>query len=507
MLKRTMVHGLAILVLALAMLSGCTTQGTPEAAPPAAEATATSAEGTAEEAAEEATEEPAEEVEEEATEEPAEEATEETEEEATAEATEEAAEEEAEATVEATEEATEEATAEATEEAAEEATPAATEEAAEEASTEGAGQYAYVGTYTRGAPGGWSDAAEATHPEGVYVFEFDPETGGMTPIQTVPSENPSFVAIDHAQDNLYVTNEIADYEGAEAGSIEAYSIDDATGELTLINRQTIDIIPAHLAVDPTDSFVVIANYSGGSFQLLPIGDDGGLEEVSSTVEQEGSGPNTARQEAPHPHSVVFDPSGSYIATADLGNDMVQVFQIEGDQLVEVDSMTVEPGSGPRHVAFDPDGEFLYVLNELTSDIYVFPFDSSSGELGDAIQTIGTVSEDFPPEKSTAEIMVHPSGKFLYASNRKHTEHPEADAIVAFRIDEETGELTLIGHTTENIAFPRAFNFDPTGTWLYALNQKGDSIVQFEINQETGELTPTGTTIDTPVPVSIVFKTE
>jgi 6-phosphogluconolactonase (cycloisomerase 2 family) len=128
-------------------------------------------------------------------------------------------------------------------------------------------------------------------------------------------------------------------------------------------------------------------------------------------------------------------------------------------------------------------------------------------LGDLIQTISTVAEDFPEEKSTAEIMVHPSGKFLYGSNRKHTEHPDADAIVAYSIDEETGELTLIGHATEGIMFPRAFNFDPTGTWLYALNQKGDTIVQFEINQETGELTPTGLVIDTPVPVSIVFKTE
>jgi 6-phosphogluconolactonase (cycloisomerase 2 family) len=128
-------------------------------------------------------------------------------------------------------------------------------------------------------------------------------------------------------------------------------------------------------------------------------------------------------------------------------------------------------------------------------------------LSDAIQTISTVAEDFPEDKSTAEIMVHPSGNFVYGSNRKHVEHPDADAIVAFSVDEATGELTLIGHATEGIAFPRAFNFDPTGTWLYALNQKGDTIVQFEINQETGELTATGLVVETPVPVSIVFKTQ
>ncbi len=368
-------------------------------------------------------------------------------------------------------------------------------------------QFAYVGTYTRSAPGGWSDAAEATHPEGVAVFEVDPETGDMTLVQTVVSDNPSFVAIHPSQDYLYVTNEIADYEGEEAGSIEAYAIDDATGELTLINRQPIDTIPAHLAVDPTGEYVVIANYVGSSFQLLPIAEDGSLEEVSSTIEQTGSGPNEGRQEAPHPHSVVFDPSGNYIATADLGNDMVQIFEIEDDQLVEVDATTVEPGSGPRHVAFDPDGEFLYVITEMTASIVVLPFDAETGQLGEQIQSISTVSEDFPEERSTAEIMVHPSGLFLYGSNRKFAEHPEADAIVGYSVDEETGELTLIGHTTEGIQFPRAFNFDPTGTWLYALNQKGDTIVQFEIDQESGELTPTGVVIETPVPVSIVFKTE
>jgi 6-phosphogluconolactonase (cycloisomerase 2 family) len=418
----------------------------------------------------------------------------------------------AEATAEPTEEAMAEATAEPTEEPAEEAvaeaTAAPTEEPAEEAAAEmGGATFAYVGTYTRGAPGGWSDAAEAQNPEGIAVFAVDGATGDMTPVQTVPSDNPSFVAIHPSHDYLYVTNEIADFEGAEAGSIEAYSIDDATGELTLINRIAIGSIPAQLVVDPTGSYIVIANYVGGSFQLLSINEDGSLGEVLSTVEQSGSGPNTDRQEAPHPHAVAFDPSGNYIATADLGTDQVQIFEIVDDELVLVDGTTVAPGSGPRHVAFHPNGNFLYVINELTAMISVFEFNADDGTLGEEIQSISTVDADFPEHKSTAEIMVHPSGRFLYGSNRKFEDHPQADAIVGFSIDEATGMLTLIGHTTENIQFPRAFNFDPTGTWLYALNQKGDSIVQFEISQETGELTPTGVIIDTPVPVSLVFKTQ
>jgi 6-phosphogluconolactonase (cycloisomerase 2 family) len=383
--------------------------------------------------------------------------------------------------------------------------PTATAEAEEETGG-GAKQFAYVGTYTRGAPGGWSDAAEQHHPEGVYVFEFDPASGAMTPIQTVPSDNPSFVAIHPSQDYLYVTNEIDDYEGQEAGSIEAYAIDDASGQLTLLNRQAIGTIPAHLAVDPTGRYVVVANYVGASFNLLPVQEDGSLGEVIDTVEQTGSGPNAERQEAPHPHAVVFDPSGNYIAAADLGTDQVLIFQIQNDALVQVDEAMVAPGSGPRHVAFHPNGQFLYVITELTAMVVVFPFDAATGQIGDEIQSISTVPDDFPEHKSTAEIMVHPSGKFLYGSNRKQEEHPLADSIAAYTIDQATGELTLIGNTADNVQFPRAFNFDPSGTWLYVLNQKGDSILQFAINQDSGELTPTGLVVDTPVPVSLVFKT-
>ncbi len=496
------------LLLSLIVLAGCTFQVMPEGTttPPAEEeATGTP---TAEEEAtgtpmtEEATGTPAAEeevtgtpmAEEEATGTPI------AEEEATATPM---AEEEATATPMAEEDATAMPTAEPEEEGT--ATPAAEEEAS--GAAVGDTLFAYIGTYTRGAPGGWSEAAEATHPEGVYVFRVDPTTGDMTHIQTVPSDNPSWVAIHPSQDTLYVGNEISDYEGADAGSLEAYAIDDETGELTFLNRIAISSIPAQIAVDPTGSYVAIANYVGGTFQLASINDDGSLGEVTSTHQQSGSGPNSGRQEAPHPHAVVFDPSGQYIATADLGTDQVQIFQISDGELELVDGVSTEPGAGPRHVAFAPSGDYLYVINELNATIDVFPFDSSTGQLDESIQTISTVSEDFPEEKSTAEILVHPSGRFLYGSNRKQAEHPEADAIVAFSIDQTTGMLTLIGHTTENIQFPRAFAFDPTGTWLYAMNQKGDTIVQFEIDQETGELSPTGVVIDTPVPVSMALKTE
>jgi 6-phosphogluconolactonase (cycloisomerase 2 family) len=302
---------------------------------------------------------------------------------------------------------------------------------------------------------------------------------------------------------LYVLNEIADYEGAGNGSLEAYAIDDETGELSLINRVACGSIPAQLVVSPGGDYLAVATYVGGTYELFPIGEDGSLGEASSVTQQEGSGPHE-RQTAPHCHAVAFDPSGQYIAGADLGTDQVKVFTYADGELVEVSVGLVAEGSGPRHVAFHPAGDLLYVINELTATITTFAFDPASGALGDILQTISTVPQNFPAHKSTAEIIVHPSGKFLYGSNRKFEDHPLADAIVAYSIDDD-GMLRLIGYTTHGIAFPRGFNIDPTGRWLYALGQKGDSIVQFFIDPNSGALTPTGSTATAMVPVSITFK--
>jgi 6-phosphogluconolactonase (cycloisomerase 2 family) len=224
------------------------------------------------------------------------------------------------------------------------------------------------------------------------------------------------------------------------------------------------------------------------------------------VVQEGSGPNEQRQEAPHPHATTLDPAGRYIATADLGIDKVEVFELQEGKLAKVSEVSMEPGAGPRHVAFNPDGTMLYVINELNATIAALPYDAESGKLGDAVATVSTVPDDFPQAKSTAEIMVHPSGKFLYGSNRAFSDHPDADSIAVFRLDDQ-GVPERVQFVTEGIAFPRAFQLDPTGTWLYALNQKGDDSVQFAIDQETGELTPTGNVAEVPTPVSLVFTTD
>lgn len=363
--------------------------------------------------------------------------------------------------------------------------------------------YAYIGTYTRDAPGGAGEAQS----EGIYVAEVDQETGKLELLQTVPSDNPSFLALSPDQRFLFAINEVKDFEGKDAGSVEAYRIDDESGEIALINRRALPgPIPAHLAVDPSGEYLVVALYMGGSYVVLPIGEDGSLGAPTDEVTQQGSGPNKERQEAPHPHVVTFDPAGRYIATADLGIDKVEVFELQDGKLAKVSEVAMEPGAGPRHVAFNPDGTMLYVINELNATIAALPYAADSGKLGEPIATVSTVPVDFPDAKSTAEIMVHPSGKFLYGSNRGFSDHPAADSIAVFRLDER-GVPERVQLVTEDIAFPRAFQLDPTGTWLYALNQKGDSIVQFAIDQQTGKLTPTGNIAEVPTPVSLVFTTD
>ncbi|HET7883003.1 MAG TPA: lactonase family protein [Acetobacteraceae bacterium] len=356
--------------------------------------------------------------------------------------------------------------------------------------------YVYVGSYTKDPPGGGSN-----NPIGLSVFRFDPKSGALTPVQQVASANPSFVALDPSGRHLYVVNEIDDYQGKKSGSIEAYAIDPTHGTLKLLNRQPLNSpIPAHLAVDPTGRHVVVANYIGGDFVVLPIEKNGRLGPVSGVMKDSGSGPNKERQEAPHPHSVVFDPAGRFIAAADLGIDKVQTFRLAGGQLERVSEASVAPGAGPRHLAFSHNGKLLYVIDELNATVTVLAYDPATGKLGESVQTISTEPDGYSGPHSTAEIAVHPSGKFLYGSNRG------AQNIVGYRIDPATGKLSVIGFANQGVNFPRNFVIDPSGKWLYVANQKADTIVQFAINQETGELTPTSQVTQSITPVAMVFRT-
>ena len=363
-------------------------------------------------------------------------------------------------------------------------------------------RFAYAGCYTRNAPGGSSGRG---NPTGISMLDVDARTGGLRLRGTVPSDNPAFLAMHPNGRIIYALNEIADYQGKGVGSVEAYAIDEQSGDLRLLNRQALSgPIPAQLTVDPSGRFLIVALYVGAAYDVVALAADGRLGAVVQTIPQTGSGPHE-RQKAPHPHAVQFDPAGRFLATADLGTDTLQTFSVEADGLKKVSEVKLPPGTGPRHVAFHPDGRWLFAIGELSATIRSLPYDSATGKLGAEVASVSTVPADFAGEKSTAEILVHPSGKFLYGSNRRFADNPVADSIVAFGIDEAKGTLELIGYATEGMGFPRTFSLDPAGRWLYAVNQKGDTIVQFAVDQAKGTLSPTGEILELPTPCCLVFK--
>jgi 6-phosphogluconolactonase len=360
-------------------------------------------------------------------------------------------------------------------------------------------RFVYVGTYTTRAPGGVVDSTSV----GVYVFKMNGRNGALTLVEAQPLVDPSWVALDASLSHLYVTSEVTTFNGTpNTGGITAYSINPTTGRLTFINNGiTRGSIPAHVIVDPSGKYALVANYIGANFTVIPIQSNGGVGTATDVFAVTGKGPNTARQEAPHPHQILPDPAGKYIYGPDLGTDKVWSWTLDaGGHLIpnpNLDADLVASGSGPRHMSFHPSGNFAYVIDEMVSSVTAFKVDKTAGTFT-WIQTISTLPDNFTGESSTAEIIVHPSGKWVYGSNRGH------NTIVSFRIDQATGKLKVINWTSTRGEIPRGFNIDPSGRLMLVGNQNSDSIVAFRINQNSGRLHATGAVTHTPVPVSIAF---
>jgi 6-phosphogluconolactonase len=348
--------------------------------------------------------------------------------------------------------------------------------------------WVYVGTYTGKS-------------KGIYFSELDMSSGELSaPVLAATTTSPSFLALHPNHRFLYAVNEVDRFAGMKSGSVSAFSIDPQTGALTLLNQQpSRGGGPAHLTVDRQGKNVLVANYGGGSVAVLPIGQDGRLGPATGFVQHTGSSINRSRQEAPHAHSVVLDSANRFAFVADLGLDKVLIYQYDAAQgmLAPNDPpfASVPPGSGPRHFAFHPSGRTAYVINELASTVTAFRYDASKGSL-EPLQTISTLPADFTKTNSTAEIAVHPSGKFLYGSNRGH------NSIAIFSIDPDTGMLTLIGHEPTQGKTPRNFAIDPTGAYLLAANQDSGTIVVFRIDPESGHLTAAGHTAAISMPVCV-----
>ena len=347
----------------------------------------------------------------------------------------------------------------------------------------------YVGTYTNK---GTSD--------GIYICKLNLATGELTKFSSAKSQDPAFLAIDRTRKFLYAANEIGEFNGQKSGAVSAFAIHQKTGELTFLNQQATNSPgPCSVIVDKSGKCVLAANYSGGSVSAFPVKADGSLSELSDLVQHQGSSINPNRQKEPHAHTIIIDDSNRFAFCADLGMDKVMIYKLDAKRGKLTPNTpafaAVKPGAGPRHFKIHPNNRFAYVINELDETVIAFAFDKSQGTLKE-IQTVPTLPADFTGTSYCADIHVHPSGKFLYGSNRGH------DSIVVYTIDAGTGKLTLAQHQSTQGKWPRNFAIDPTGQFLLVANQNTNNIVIFRIDPQTGQLAPTGHMLELPLPVCL-----
>jgi 6-phosphogluconolactonase len=353
----------------------------------------------------------------------------------------------------------------------------------------------YIGTYT-------GKTAMGNESKGIYASELDLASGTLSePVLVAETTNPSFLALHPDGKHLYSVGEIAEFGGKKVGAVSAFAIEDAkTGKLKALNQASSGGPgPCHLVVDKAGKLVLAANYGGGSCCAIAIKKDGSLGEQTGFVQHQGTGADPSRQKEPHAHSINVSPDNKFAFCADLGLDKVLIYKIDGGKLTPNDPPAgkTAPGSGPRHFAFHPNGKYAYVINEMGNTVTAFSYDKDKGSLTE-IQSIGTLPAGYEKPSYTAEVVVHPSGKFLYGSNRRQ------DSIAVFTVDEKTGKLTAAGHQADGIKEPRNFNIDPTGKYCLVCNQNGDSILVFTIDQTTGALKPTGGKVVIGAPVCVKF---
>lgn len=345
----------------------------------------------------------------------------------------------------------------------------------------------YIGTYTSGDS------------EGIYRATFNVASGELSEPQLVGNmENPNFLAIGPDGQRLYAVGSDAEFTG---GAVAAFEIHPADGSLTPLGVQSSGgANPCHIVVDAAGNHALIANYGDGSVATLPI-KDGKLQPVVERIQHAGSSVNKQRQEGPHAHSINLDAAGRFAFAADLGTDQIYIYKYDpttgGLTPNDPASVKLPPGSGPRHFTFHPNGRWAYVINELTSTVSAMAYDANDGKLV-VLQTISTLPEDIQGNNTTAEIVVHPQGKFLYGSNRGH------DSIAIFAIDEKTNKLTSLGQHPAGVKTPRNFVVDPTGNFLLAAGQDSNDIVVHRIDPKTGKLAATDVSVSVPAPVCLKF---
>lgn len=349
----------------------------------------------------------------------------------------------------------------------------------------------YVGAYTTGQN------------EGIYLYRLNLCSGELKHLATTTGVvNPSFLALAPSRRYLYAVNEVEEFAGRKSGAVSSFAVDQRTGELRLLNQQpSLGADPCYVNVDAGGRFVLIANYTGGNVTVFPVQRDGSLGEATDMKQARGSSLNRERQEGPHAHCIVLDPFGRFAYSCDLGTDKIMIFRFDarnGKLLpAEPPWVQVKPGAGPRHLAFYPNGKYVFVLNELDSTVTAFSRNPDKGSLKE-LQTLTTLTRDFTGTNLSADIHISPDGRFVYCSNRGH------DSIAIFTIDPRSGALTAVGHEPTRGMTPRNFAIDPAGEFMLVANQKSDNIIVFRLDQETGRLISTGQMVHVPSPVCLKF---
>ncbi|MFL6447542.1 MAG: lactonase family protein [Bryobacteraceae bacterium] len=369
---------------------------------------------------------------------------------------------------------------------------------------------AYVGTYS--SPEG--PEGSKGNGSGISVFEMDPATGILSGEQVCEDRmNPSWLAFHPTGRFLYAANEISNFDDRHSGAVTAYKVDAGSGRLTRLNIVSSEGAgPAHLSVHPSGKFVLVANYYGGSFAVLPVDSEGRLRSATDVKQDTGkTGPahsTTAPpgsfaisgHDRPHAHMIESDPSGRFVIGSDLGTDTIHIwrFNQQAGRLESATDVPVPPGDGPRHFVFHPNGRSLYSLQEEASTLIQFDLDPAAGTLH-ARQQVSSLPPGFAGTNFTSEVRVSRNGKHLYAANRLH------DSIAIFSIA-DSGTLKFVSEAWTRGDYPRSFTIDPSGSFLYSCNQRADAITCYRVNGTTGELTFTGRYTPVGTPSIMVFQT-
>lgn len=348
--------------------------------------------------------------------------------------------------------------------------------------------YLLIGTYTSGKS------------EGIYVYNFNTNAGECSYVNKVKTSNPSYLAVSNSGKFVYAVNEKADSTRfTTTGSVSAFSFNKQNGAMKEISTQSSGgKHPCYVSLDKTGNWLAAANYSDGSFAMLPVKKEGTLDTPSQVIQHVGKGKDEKRQAGPHAHSTFFSPDNKSLFVQDLGIDklMLYNFNEQTGQVTPAEMGNIEtvPGSGPRHIDFSTNKKIIYVIEELSNTVSVW---EKKDDNWSSIQTISSVPKDYTGAAGGADIHVSPDGKFLYTSNRS-----TSNTIGIFSIDDKTGKLKLVGHQATLGKTPRNFSLDPSGNYLLVANQDSDNIFVFKRDTKTGLLTATGYQINVPNPVCL-----